>query len=208
MTGFALAVEIGDWHRFTGRSIGSFVGLVPCEHSSGTTRVQGSITKTGNTHARRLLVEAAWHHRPAYRPGKTIRDRWDLAPRAARQRGDLGNRRLHERWVKFNLRKKRPVTANVAIARELHHEPDLVAMNLSVGPAEVRLEGSLGTATGRSVFGYWPDSRSIGQSLHLGPHRQAARGLERSARPARVASKTSEGTAPQSGRRRLLLRLG
>jgi transposase len=42
--------------------------------------VQGSITKTGNTHARRLLVEAAWYHRPAYRPGKIMRDRWELAP--------------------------------------------------------------------------------------------------------------------------------
>jgi transposase len=119
LTGFALAVEIGDWHRFTGNSIGSFVGLVPSEHSSGASRVQGSITKTGNTHARRLLVEAAWHHRAAYRPGKTMRDRWELAPATARQRGDAGNRRLHERWIGFNLRKKRPVIANVAIAREL-----------------------------------------------------------------------------------------
>jgi hypothetical protein len=65
LTAFALAVEIGDWHRFTGNSIGSFVGLVPSEHSSGTSRAQGPITKTGNTHARRLLVEAAWHHQTA-----------------------------------------------------------------------------------------------------------------------------------------------
>jgi transposase len=119
LTAFALAVEIGDWHRFTGNSIGSFVGLVPSEHSSGASRVQGSITKTGNTHARRLLVEAAWHHRARYAPGKTMRDRWELAPAAARQRGDAGNRRLHERWLAFNLRKKRPVIANVAVAREL-----------------------------------------------------------------------------------------
>jgi len=83
LTGFALAVEIGDWHRFTGNSIGSFVGLVPTEHSSGATRSQGSITKTGNTHVRRLLVEAAWHHKPRYVIGKTMRDRWDLAPAAA-----------------------------------------------------------------------------------------------------------------------------
>jgi len=119
LTGFALAVEIGDWHRFTGNSIGSFVGLVPSEYSSGASRVQGSITKTGNTHVRRLLVEAAWHHRARYVAGKTLRDRWELAPTAARHRGDAGNRRLHERWVKFNLRRKRPVIANVAIAREL-----------------------------------------------------------------------------------------
>jgi transposase len=119
LTAFALAVEIGDWNRFTGSSIASFVGLVPSEHSSGASRVQGSITKTGNTHVRRLLVEAAWHHRPAYRPGKVMRDRWDLADPATRARGDAGNRRLHQRWVQFNLRRKRPVIANVAIAREL-----------------------------------------------------------------------------------------
>ena len=58
LTGFALAVEIGDWTRFTGATIGSFVGLVPSEHSSGASRVRGSITKAGNQHVRRLLVEA------------------------------------------------------------------------------------------------------------------------------------------------------
>jgi transposase len=119
LTAFGLAVEIGDWQRFTGNTIGAFMGLVPSEHSSGASRVQGPITKTGNTHARRLLVEAAWHHRPAYRPGKTMRDRWDLADPAARARGDTGNRRLHARWMSFNLRRKRHVIANVAIAREL-----------------------------------------------------------------------------------------
>jgi transposase len=119
LTAFALAVEIGDWHRFTGNSIGSFVGLVPCEHSSGGSRVQGSVTKTGNGHARRLLVEAAWHHRARYAPGKTMQDRWQLAPPAARDRGDAGNRRLHARWVEFTRRRKRPVIANIAIAREL-----------------------------------------------------------------------------------------
>jgi len=119
LTGFALAVEIGDWGRFSGRTIGSFVGLTPSEYSSGASRVQGSITKTGNSHVRRLLVEAAWHHRPRYVASKTMRERWELAPPAARVRGDEGNRRLHRRWVKFNARKKRPVIANVAIAREL-----------------------------------------------------------------------------------------
>ncbi|USQ79059.1 IS110 family transposase [Ornithinimicrobium faecis] len=119
LTGFALAVEIGDWHRFTGKTIGSFVGLVPSEHSSGNSRSQGPITKTGNTHVRRMLVEAAWHHQPRYRIGKTMLDRWDLAPAAARARGDAGNRRLHARWVTFIERKKKPTIANVAIAREL-----------------------------------------------------------------------------------------
>jgi transposase len=119
LTALALAVEIGDWSRFTGNSIGSFVGLVPSEHSSGASRVQGSVTKTGNTHVRRLLVEAAWHHRARYVVGRTLRDRWELAPPAARARGDAGNRRLHQRWVRFGERRKRHVVANVAIAREL-----------------------------------------------------------------------------------------
>jgi transposase len=119
LTGFALAVEVGDWSRFSGNTIGSYVGLVPCEYSSGASRVQGGITKTGNGHARRLLVEAAWHHQGRYVVGKTMRDRWDLAPAAARARGDAGNRRLHARWVRFNQRSKRHVVANVAVAREL-----------------------------------------------------------------------------------------
>ena len=119
LTGFALAVELGDWHRFTGNTIGSFVGLVPSEYSSGTSRVQGSITKTGNTHVRRLLIEAAWHHRARYVVGKTMRDRWELTSPAARSRGDQGNRRLHNRWDTFRARRKRNVIANVAIAREL-----------------------------------------------------------------------------------------
>ena len=98
LTGFALAVEIGDWDRFTGRTIAAYLGLVPSEHSSGGSRSLGPITKTGNTHARRLLIEAAWHHKPLYRPGKTMTDRWAAAPAAAAARGDTGNRRLHHRW--------------------------------------------------------------------------------------------------------------
>ena len=120
LTGFGLAVEVGDWHRFTGSTIGAFLGLVPTESSSGASRSQGSITKTGNTHARRLLVEAAWHHQRDYHtPGVTMRARWDKAPTAARIRGHQGNQRLHARWEVFRTRKKRPVVANVAIAREL-----------------------------------------------------------------------------------------
>jgi len=90
LTGFALAVEIGDWQRLSGATIGSYLGLVPTEHSCGEKRSQGGITKTGNTHARRLLTEAAWHHKPRYRPGKTMLDRWALAPAPVAARGDAG----------------------------------------------------------------------------------------------------------------------
>jgi len=119
LTGFALAVEIGDWDRFTGATIGAFLGLVPSESSSGQSRSQGSITKTGNTHARRLLVEAAWHHRKPYRPGAVMQARWAAAPGVAVARGDAGNHRLHRKWQQFITRKKRSTVANVAIAREL-----------------------------------------------------------------------------------------
>ena len=110
---------IGDWSRLTGRSIGAYLGLVPSEYSSGATRTQGGVTKTGNGHARRLLVEAAWHHRGPYRASAVLRRRWDAASPAARARGQAGNRRLHERWMRFDERKKRSVVANAAIAREL-----------------------------------------------------------------------------------------
>jgi transposase len=119
-TGLALTVEIGDWTRFTGSSIGAYVGLVPCKYSSGATRVQGSITKAGNAHVRPLLIEAAWHHRASYRtPGPTMRARWAKVDPALTARGHAGNRRLHQRWCRFLERTKNPLVANVAIAREL-----------------------------------------------------------------------------------------
>ncbi len=121
LTGFALAVEIPEWDRFTGSTIGAFLGMVPSEYSSGQSRSQGRITKTGNEHARRLLVEAAWQHRKDYRPGpaSVLNTRWDKAPTAARLRGQAGNERLHQQWVAFDRRKKKPVIANIAIARQL-----------------------------------------------------------------------------------------
>jgi transposase len=119
LTAFGLAVEIGDWHRFTGRTIGAYLGLVPSEYSSGTSRSQGGLTKTGNGHVRRLLVESAWHHRKRYQPGSRLRLCWERATPAVRARSHAANRRLHTRWVRFDERHKRPVIANAAIAREL-----------------------------------------------------------------------------------------
>jgi len=76
LTAFGLAVEVGDGDRLTGASIGAYLGLVPTASSSRESHSRGSITKTGNTHARRLLVEAAWHHLKPYRtPGATMRAR-------------------------------------------------------------------------------------------------------------------------------------
>ncbi|MEU1596060.1 IS110 family transposase [Streptomyces sp. NPDC005708] len=119
LTAFGLAVEVGDWHRFTGATIGSYLGLVPSESSSGERRMQGPITKTGNSHARRLLVEASWHHRKRYRLGRELMRRQASQPPVVRDRADRGNRRLHRRWQRFDARDKRPTIAAVAVAREL-----------------------------------------------------------------------------------------
>src|SRR6266581_2969269 len=62
LTAFALTVELGDWRRFRPESLGPFLGLTPSENSSGERRRQGAITKAGNSHARRLLVEARGVH--------------------------------------------------------------------------------------------------------------------------------------------------
>ena len=102
-------MEIGDWSRFSGSSIGAYVGLVPCEYSTGTSRVQGSITKAGNTHVRRLLIESAWHHRKSYSTsGPTLRARWDNVDPALRARGHAGNRRLYKRWLSFHRTPQEP----------------------------------------------------------------------------------------------------
>ena len=120
LTAFGLTVEIGDWHRFTGATIGAYLGLVPSEFSTGASRSQGPITKAGNTHARRLLVEAAWHHRrPTSGPSRTLRARRAAVTPAIRARARAADARLHQRWVAMQARKKRPTVTAVAIAREL-----------------------------------------------------------------------------------------
>jgi hypothetical protein len=66
------------------------------------------------------LIEAAWHHRRRrYRPGVQLRRRLDRASPAARDRGERANGRLQARWASFDARRKQPVVANTAIAREL-----------------------------------------------------------------------------------------
>jgi transposase len=73
VTAATLAAEIGDFARFpTARHLMAYLGLVPSEHSSGGTRRQGSITRTGNGHVRRVLVEAAWSYRMRAQLSKPI----------------------------------------------------------------------------------------------------------------------------------------
>ena len=120
LTAFGLTVEVADWHRFTGATIGAYLGLVPTENSSGEKQVRGSITKAGNTHARRLLVESAWHHRKPLRvAGGRVRAQRETVSPAVRARAREADRRLHQRWLALDLRTKKSTVSAVAVAREL-----------------------------------------------------------------------------------------
>ena len=119
LTALALTVELGDWTRFRPQSLGPFLGLTPSEDSSGERRRLGAITKTGNTHARRLLVEAAWHQRRPLRASATLERRRQGQPAAVRARADQSARRLHDRWHALERRGKRRTLVAVAVAREL-----------------------------------------------------------------------------------------
>jgi transposase len=119
LTAFALTVELGDWSRFRPESLGPFLGLTPSENSSGERRRQGAITKTGNTHARRLLIEAAWHQRRPPRMSVTLERRRTGKSLAVRAQADRSARRLHGRWQALEARGKPRSIVVVAVAREL-----------------------------------------------------------------------------------------
>ena len=104
LTAFAPAVAVGDWQRLIGRTIGAFLGLVPTEYSSGQSRSLGGITKTGNGHARRLLVEAVWHH------GRPSRVSTDLYRRRRAARADRALLRRHADQPQVVRRRTKIVT--------------------------------------------------------------------------------------------------
>src|SRR5215207_8692584 len=84
LTAAGLCAEIGDFERFArAEQLMSYLGLVPSEHTTGEQRRLGAITKTGSGHARRLLVEAAWHYRPRPRVGSVLERRQDGQPAEA-----------------------------------------------------------------------------------------------------------------------------
>jgi transposase len=97
----------------------SYVGLVPSEQTTGQQRRLGAITKTGSGHARRLLVEAAWHYRPRPRVGKTLTGRQDGQPAEAVAISWSAQQRLHRTWTRLEQRAKRRTIIAVAAAREL-----------------------------------------------------------------------------------------
>jgi transposase len=111
-TAFAHTVELGDWTRFRPQSLGPFLGLTPSEDSSGDRRRLGAITKTGNTHARRLLVEAAWQQRRPLRASATLEKRRRGQPAAVRTRADQSARRLHRRWLLYTTPSPRDLSTS------------------------------------------------------------------------------------------------
>ena len=111
-TALGLLAEVGDFARFSHpRELAAWIGIVPCEYSSGEQRHRGRITKTGNGHARRLLIEAAWAYR--HRPRRP-----DRGPQPD-ERAWQAQIRLHRRYHHLIGNGKRSTVATVAVAREL-----------------------------------------------------------------------------------------
>jgi transposase len=120
LTAAGLCAEIGDFARFEHPAqLMSYLGVVPSAHSSGTRRRQGSITKSGSKHARRLLIEAAWHYRRPPRLSQSLRARQaDADPKIVALSWKT-QRRLHHVWERMEQRGKRRTVIAVATAREL-----------------------------------------------------------------------------------------
>lgn len=119
LTALSLIVEIGDFRRFMrAEEFMAFLGLVPSEDSSGDIRRKGGITKAGNSHLRRLLVEASWHYR-FYR-GASSR----LVARRKGQKAEIvsyankAGRRLAKKFSRLAFRRKTSQVAVTAVARE------------------------------------------------------------------------------------------
>jgi transposase len=121
LSAVGLALEVGDFARFEHPSLlASYLGLVPSEHSTGETRRQGGITKSGSPHARRLLVEAAWHYRRPPRLGTTLERRQDGQEQPVIAIAWKAQQRLHHVWRRLDdKRGKRRTVVAVAVARQL-----------------------------------------------------------------------------------------
>ncbi len=115
-----LVAELQDFLRFdTPRKLMAYVGLVPGEHSTGPKRRQGSITKAGNSAARRMLVEIAWHYQHGPRVSATIATRHDQLPKAVTDIAWAAQLRLSAKFKRLLARRVMKNKAVVAVAREL-----------------------------------------------------------------------------------------
>ena len=143
LSAVGLAVEVGDFHRFEHPGLlASYLGLVPSEHSTGESRRQGAITKSGSRHARRLLVEAAWHYRRPPRLGTTLERRQDGQDQTVIAIAWKAQQRLHRVWRQLESKRgKRRTIVAVAVARQLAgfcwaivtHNPELPSVPNSAG---------------------------------------------------------------------------
>ena len=112
--------ELGDLRRFAHpRELMSYLGLVPSEHSTGASRRQGAITKTGNSHVRRILIEAAWNYRYPARMSLPLQIRQEGQPAEVRTIAWCAQLRLCHRYRKLTARRLQYNKVCVAIAREL-----------------------------------------------------------------------------------------
>jgi transposase len=120
LTALGLVTEIGDFHRFEhAPALSAWLGLVPSIHQSGESLSRGAITKTGSQHARRLLVEAAWHYLRPPRIGQPLRNRQDGQPAEILQIAWRAQHRLYRTHTRLRERGKHGNVATVAAAREL-----------------------------------------------------------------------------------------
>ena len=115
-----MVAEIGDLTRFEHPSeLMKFLGLVPSEYSSGQRRQQGGITKTGNTHARRVLVEGAWAYRYPAKVSRQLQLRLEHQPKSIQDISWKAQVRLCKRYRRLVAKGKHANVVTVAIAREL-----------------------------------------------------------------------------------------
>lgn len=115
-----LVAELGDFRRFaTPSALMSYVGLVPSEHSSGSQQRRGHITKTGNQHARRIMIESAWNYRFPARIGETIQPRLVGQPQDIVDIAWKAQLRLCKRFQKLKARGVHHNKVCTAVAREL-----------------------------------------------------------------------------------------
>jgi transposase len=115
-----LVAELQDFQRFESpRQLMAYVGLVPGEQSSGPKRRQGSITKAGNSVARRMLVEVAWHYQYSPRVSPIIATRQDQLPKAITDIAWKAQLRLNAKFKRLLARRVMKTKAVVAVAREL-----------------------------------------------------------------------------------------
>lgn len=120
VTAITLATEFGSFSRFEqAAQTMSYTGLVPSEHSSGGKNRRGGITKTGNSHLRRVLVEAAWHYRHRPRLAKRQKDAQADVPAAIASMAWRAQERLHRRYVTLSMKGKPKAKIVTAVAREL-----------------------------------------------------------------------------------------